>query len=597
MKFKLVIFAFYFIFYGYVNVSAVNLTNDIHVYNMDVGNNFIVYEYKKIVDEKELHYIGLFNRNTNEFIDIKNNKNEIIKGDMLFPSISDNDLYLTFTSRAENITNDAINMCFNIITSEYQKCSNIYIYDINKKESFLLKNGNEHLNGDSYISKISGDGNSVVFESSATNNLNFSHIDKCLRGVENICVNIYKHNILTRTTTLVSSSNDNQGGNFSSISPSISYDGRFITFQSISDNLLVDDFYNDSCKNVGEDDISYCSHIYLFDSYSNKLKLISKISKSKFNDNSGNAKISSNGNVIVYESYATNIESKFNNKQHVVLYDLQKDKNIIISKNGSSLNNRDSYFVDISNDGRYLLLKSNSTNLDEAGGDRIYIYNTNNMKFDLFKENIEVALINNSYIYSYSNLISEYNVIDSSPPVIEKNQTIYVLKDSNVLLRDKVVVNDNLTKEIDVFLEDNLILNKVGEHDVIVSALDMFFNCSKEKVKIVVLEEDRNAPVFNELSEIKILKGSSTLNLSNYINAIDDIDGNTKIYIIDDGGLNLNVRGEYKVKVMSKDSSNNKVYKEIEIIVYENYSFDYIYEILLILGIVGVIIFSIIKVK
>ena len=35
-------------------------------------------------------------------------------------------------------------MCFNIITYEYQKCSNIYIYDINKKESFLLKNGNEH---------------------------------------------------------------------------------------------------------------------------------------------------------------------------------------------------------------------------------------------------------------------------------------------------------------------------------------------------------------------------------------------------------------------------------------------------------------------
>jgi hypothetical protein len=99
-------------------------------------------------------------------------------------------------------------------------------------------------------------------------------------------------------------------------------------------------------------------------------------------------------------------------------------------------------------------LNSNSTNLDKMGRERTYVYNINSLKFDLYKENIEIACINETFIYSYNNFVSEYELIDDKPPIIEKNQIIYVLVNSNFLLRDKVLVSDNLTDEINVFLVD-----------------------------------------------------------------------------------------------------------------------------------------------
>ena len=597
MKFKiLLIFIIYYLFFSYLKASAESLINDKVIYNMEIGNDFIVYEYEKIIGDTPLHYLGLFNKKTYEFKDIKNNFGSLINDDMLFPSISLNDRYITFTSKATNITGDNINMCLNIMSYETEICSNIYIYDIDKEKTYMIKNNHEGLNGNSYISKISGDGNHIVFESSATNNLNFNELDSCSHQGINICVNIYKYNILTQSITLISTSNNNQGGNFSSFTPSISYDGRFITFQSLSTNFIANDLIN-NCKNIDEKAILQCSHIFLFDSYSKKINVISKKNNTLFNDNSGNAKISSQGDVVVYESYATNIENKYNNKQHVILYNIKDDTNFIISKNDFSLNNRDSYFVDVSYDGKYVLIRSNSTNLDEEGRERIYIYNTKNTKSDVFNNEINWATFNGNNIYYFNDSFVEYESIDKMSPVIEKNQIIYLLKDMDVSLKDKISVSDNLSERVDIFLDDNLILNNVGEYEVIVTAVDEFNNYSKESVKIVILEKDEEAPVFNELNEIMVLKGSSSLNLSNYLTAIDNVDGATKIYIIDDGNLNLNVKGKYKVKVMSKDTSENRVYKELEIVVYDNYDFTYIYEILIIIGIIGVIIFSIIKVK
>ena len=120
---------------------------------------------------------------------------------------------------------------------------------------------------------------------------------------------------------------------------------------------------------------------------------------------------------------------------------------------------------------------------------------------------------------------------------------------------------------------------------------------SSTTIKLIVIEKDIEGPSFNDVKEIKILKGSSSLNLSSYIEAIDNVDGQTRIYIMDDGGLNLNVKGNYRVLLMSKDSSDNISYKEVKIIVYENFNFEYYYEIILILGLICVIIFSIIRVK
>ena len=68
-------------------------------------------------------------------------------------------------------------------------------------------------------------------------------------------------------------------------------------------------------------------------------------------------------------------------------------------------------------------------------------------------------------------------------------------------------------------------------------------------------------------------------NLFLYINAEDKIDGDVRVYIVDDGNLDLNVTGTYNLKLMCKDTSDNVTYKKIKVIVYENYNFKYFYEI------------------
>lgn len=567
------------------------------VYNVDVGNNMIVYEYDKNVNSKNIHYIGIYNKIDNTFVDIKSNDNEFIDSGMFFPSISNDDKYITFTSDATNITNDLNNKCFDILNYKYSYCSNIYIYDIETKKSVMIKNNYEYLNGNSYVSKISRNGRFVVFESTSTNNLNFNN-NECVYDNENICINIYVYNILTQTIKLVSTNNNNYGGNSNSISPSISENGEYITFQTSSTNLLNNYNFND-CKYVDDNSEMLCSHIYLYDNNLSTLKLITKNNDQLFNDNSGNAIISDLGNIIIYESYATNIENKFNFKQHIVVYDISKGTNMILSKKDKILNNRDSYLADVSNDGKYVAIITNSTNLNERGIVGVYIYNTSNMKASLFNNIKEKVLIdiNDDYIFCYDNSNLLYEKIDNESPVIEKNQYIYILKDSNILLNDKIKVSDNLCDDVKVVMKDNLVFNKIGEFDVLVVAIDSFENISSEYIKVIVLDKDIDAPVFTDINEIKVLKGSLQLNLSNYIEAVDLIDGSSKIYIINDGNLNLNTKGKYRIKLMSKDNSNNIAYKELDIIVYENYDFTYLYEILIIIGLLAVIIFSIIKVK
>jgi hypothetical protein len=569
---------------------------------MDIGNKLVVYEYQETINNEKRHYIGIGDISNKNVKKIMTNNNEIVNSDMYFPSISKDDRYITFTSRATNITEDAASKCYDMGDDVYLNCSNIYLYDINEGISYLLKNGNEILDGDSYISKISGDGKSVVFESIATNNLNLGNMETCINNGRNICINIYKYNIASSTIKLLSTLNDNYGGNYNSVSPSISYDGRYVAFQSSSTNLVNNKFSKDNCKNVAENGDKLCSYIYLVDTKDNTIKIISKNKNILFNDSSGNAIVSGNGKFVVYESYATNIENKTNNNLHIVLYDILADTNFVISKKDYVLNNRDTILMDISNDGKYIVCMSNSTNLDGRGKNSIYVYNSVNKKVSLLKQDVSksfLAFIRENNIYYYENLIIGYEKIDDIAPVIKENQEIYVLKDSNVFLKDKIEISDNLSdiKEIDVYMVDNLIFNTIGEYLVQIIAVDGFGNKSSQMIKIVVVEKDEEGPIFSDIDEIKILKGSSTLNLSNYIEAIDKIDGNARVYILNDDNLDLNNVGKYKIKLMAKDSFENVTYKDLYIVVYENYNFEYYYEILLIIGLIAVIIFSIIKVK
>jgi len=594
------LYVLFFFFLMGEKIGAVEYEVNSIIYSFDTGGDFIVYEYKDYINNDNLHYLAITNRKTGEIKKIMSNGGEYINNDMFFPSISEDGKYITFTSNATNITDDYIEQCMGIIDYKKDFCSGIYLYNVEEEKSYLIKDGDILLNGNSYVSKISGDGRYIVFESSATNKINKNLNNSCYLQNVYTCINIYKYNVITKNIILISTNKDNYGGNASSISPSISYDGRYITFQSTATNLYDDSHDWKSCKNIGEAEEMLCSHLFLMDAKENKLILVTKINNEVFNDSSGNGILSDNGKYIVYESFATNIENIYNNKQHIVLYDVENKKNTIVSKKENIPNNKSSYLQDISSDGKYITYITYTTNLSEESS--VYIYNTTNNKIFLFNKcsSDQIFLqIDNRNIFYYDGYKILERKIDTEPPKIQRNQEIYVLQNSFVLLKDKIIVNDNLSDiyEMDIFIESNLIFNEVGDYIVEVTVIDEFDNLSKENVKVIVLEKDEEGPVFSNIDEIKILKGSQTLNLSNYIESIDKIDGISRIYVINDGNLDLNKSGKYKIQLMSKDSSENITYKELYIVVYENYNFNYYYELLLIIGLIAAIIFSIIKVK
>lgn len=595
-----IIFIVYYVLIINYDVKAIKLIENVEIYNYDFNDSYVVYEYKYIINNNEMHYISILDINKGTSEKILSNGGDIINDNMYFPSISEDGRYVVFTSRANNITNDVINGCFDISDNTNKNCSNIYLYDVVNKKSTMIKYDNKYLNADSYVAKISGDGNVIVFESLA-NNLTYDKYDcKDLNGISN-CLNIYKYNILTDKISLISTGKNNYGSNSNSVFPSVSYDGRYITYQSSATNILPNYDYHKYCNNYINDKKVSCTNIFLVDSLKLKTTIITLREDELFDNNSGNSIISSDGRYVVYESYTTN--NGGNGKRHIYIYDANSKTNDVLTIKDNVWNNRDNYLEDFSKDSKYVIYRSDSTNLEESNKTtNLYVVNTENKSTSsIILENklVSVKLYKNMIVGldAAHNLIHEK--IDTISPVIEKNQKIYILKENILNIKDKISVYDNLSsrEKLDIYIDNIESLKNIGEYILKVTVIDEMNNMSSEYMTINVIEKDNEGPIFNEINQIKILKGSSSLNLNNYLEAIDKVDGNTRIYIIDDGKLNFEQTGEYVIKLMSKDNSNNISYKEIKIVIYDNYNFSYFYEILLIFGIFAVIIFSIIKIK
>lgn len=578
------------------NVAAEEkIFENITIYNYDVSSKYIVYEY----NEENVHYISLYNFSTKVSEKIYTNDNKIVNSDMYFPSISDDGKYVVFTSRATNITNDSIDYCIDVLDGKTKHCNNIYLYDTENKNSRLVQSDSA-FNGDNYVARISGNGSSIVFETVSTNFISKKYTCNDIANFGN-CINILKYDIKTNNFALISTTNDSYGSNSNSVSPSISDDGRYIVYQSNATNIVFGKEYQKYCVNYITNEHEVCSNIYLVDTLKSNTEILS-FGSSIFNGYSGNAIISGNGKYVAYESFATNTGFDVIGNSQVYIYDIENKKTDVIKE--KNIINRDVELEDISNDGKYVLLNSYATNLlNTTMKTNLYVFNRENKKISSLNTTLysDYSLLKDNDVYIYDdsgNLLCSVS-IDDVPPIIEDNQLIYILKNNSKSVFEKINVSDNLSDrdKIEIFIDNCAFLDFVGEYEFLVTSVDEMKNSSKNSIKIIVLENDEEGPIFTDIEEIKVLKGSSSLNLSNYIEANDKVDGKSRIYIIDDGNINLNVAGTYKIKVMAKDNSDNIAQKELVVIVYENYDFTYFYEILVILSIIGVIIFSIIKIK
>ncbi len=158
--------------------------------------------------------------------------------------------------------------------------------------------------------------------------------------------------------------------NFVSYFPKISADGRFITFQSDASNLVPHD------DNLTTD-------IFLHDQETAHTELISFNSNTLKQGNSTSAEpdISDDGNYIVFHSDANNLFKQDNNEQKdIFLYDRSQQKLSLISRNHlkDKAANGPSFGAHISADNQYIVFASEASNLsnikDENKVTDVFVY-------------------------------------------------------------------------------------------------------------------------------------------------------------------------------------------------------------------------------
>ena len=136
------------------------------------------------------------------------------------PSISSDGRYVAFESDADNL-----------VVSDNGFYYDVYVHDRQTGTTTRVSDGLAGIqgNGHSYSPSISADGRYVAFESFA---INLVAVDG------NGTADVFVHDLQTGTTTRVSVASGGVEGNGGSNSPSISADGRYVAFGSDANNLV-----------------------------------------------------------------------------------------------------------------------------------------------------------------------------------------------------------------------------------------------------------------------------------------------------------------------------------------------------------------------
>jgi len=214
--------------------------------------------------------------------------------------------------------------------------------------------------GDSSYHSISSDGRYVAFQSWATN---------LVGGDTNDMQDVFLHDTVTGETIRVSVDSSGNQGDGDSRYPSISSDGRFVAFSSLTHNLVVGDTNN-------------APDVFMHDTVTGQTNRVS-VNSSGNQGNSGSdfPSISSDGRYVGFCSWATNlVAGDTNGVIDVFLHDTVTGVTKRVSVNSSGhQGDDDSYTSSISSDGRFVAFESYATNLvagDTNGGPDIFLHDT-----------------------------------------------------------------------------------------------------------------------------------------------------------------------------------------------------------------------------
>jgi Tol biopolymer transport system component len=259
--------------------------------------------------------------------------------DCTYAEISGGGRYVCFSSASTNL-----------VPGDSNAVSDIFVRDIvsNITSRVSISTAGAQANGASFNSAISNDGRYVAFSSGATN---------LVAGDTNAQFDIFVRDRTGGTTARVSMTYLNGQANNLCDTPSISGNGRYVSYQSTATNLVPGD------TNALRD-------VFRFDrNTSSVLRISLSTAGAQGDGNSDSASMSSDGRYVLFHSAATNfVAGDLNGQPDVFRRDALLSQTLLISADptGNPANSYSScggYGNSISDDGRFAAFYGNATNL------------------------------------------------------------------------------------------------------------------------------------------------------------------------------------------------------------------------------------------
>ena len=250
-------------------------------------------------------------------------------------AISSDGRYVVFASHASNL-----------VAGDTNGDADIFVHDRQTSMTERLSVGLQgaEANNLSVSPSISADGRYVAFQSSASN---------LVVGDSNGAHDIFIYDRQTNVTERVSVNSQGVEGNNTSDTPSISGNGRWVTFRSLADNLDPLDMNSNN-------------DIFVRDRLTNETKRVSVDYRGQGGGRAcASPLISANGGYVVFQSYSNNlVPEDLNDVADIFVHDMQSGITERISVNSSGIEaNYSSHHPSISADGRYVAFYSSADNL------------------------------------------------------------------------------------------------------------------------------------------------------------------------------------------------------------------------------------------
>ncbi len=273
----------------------------------------------------------------------------------LNPSISGDGRYVAFRFK----TND-------LVVGDTNSSADIFVYDRDTGTNELLTPG---ANNHSFEPEISANGRFVTFGSNASN---------LVVGDTNSSADIFVYDRDLDTIELLTPGADNN-----SFEPSISGDGRFVTFWSVASNLHGSDI-NGNTRDV-----------FLYDRDTATTEVVS----AGGDGDSSHSSISGDGRFVAFRSTATNLASQDGNGLFDDTFIYDRDTGIIQNVSGSEdTPERDA--PSMSADGRYVVFQSFVYDTEVAG------FSTGHGQLEIFVHDQDSASIQKASVTDSYDILS-----------------------------------------------------------------------------------------------------------------------------------------------------------------------------------------------